>query len=154
MSKVSLIFDAFKAAIVAELDGYQQIPDPLIGDEASSPVLARGFSIAMGPGQPRNRSDVTCTFKFSRSIQIQLTRRIENTQNEVTAYETTVKAMFEDQFKLLKHFAKEGQIGGYAIDTDYVGDNGLVEFPTKDSLGRHLDLTTTFQVLYQENLNL
>lgn len=154
MSKISDIFDALKTVMATQLSGYQQIPDPFLADEAASPILARGYSIAMGPGQPHSRSDVTCTKKISRGIQIQLVRRIENTQNEITAYETTVKAMFEDQFTLLKHLETEGQLGGKAINTDYVGDNGLVEFPTKDNLGRHLDLTTTFQVSYQENLNL
>lgn len=153
MSKVSQIFDALKAVIEAELPACRQIPDPLIGEETASPILARGYSIAFGPGQPAARGQVSCEFKFSRAVQVQLTRLIENTENEVTAYETTVKAMFEDQYTLLLRILKEGHLGGVAIDTEYVGDNGLVPLPTQDSFGRHLDLTTTFRVTYRENLN-
>jgi len=153
MTKVSDMFDAFKAAVAGELTGYQQIPDPFLAQETASPILAKGFSIAMGPGNPSARRDATCTFKIDRSVQIQLTRRIENTETEITAYETTVKSIFEDQFLLLKYLGTNVTLGEVVVDVDYVGDNGLVVLPTENNMGRHLDLTTTFLVTYQENLN-
>lgn len=153
MSKVSDIFDALKTVITTALPNCRQIPDPLIGDAAASPILAYGFSIAFGPGQPMGTGNVTCSYKFVRDVQIQLTRLIENTENEVTAYEATVKAMFEDQFTILKKIMAEPHLGGHAMDTDYLGDNGLVPLATVDEFGRHLDLTTTFQVKYKENLD-
>lgn len=152
MSKASDVFEAIIARVKLLLPSYAEIPDPLLGPQTTSLILAKGFSVAMGPGLPRVPNQINCEFSINRSVQIQLTRLIENTANEAVQYRNTVKSMFDDQLVLLKSFEADGHLGNIAIKTDYISDNGILPLDTVNQVGRFLDLTTTFEVAYKETI--
>lgn len=149
MSKITTIRESLETLLFAELTGYQKIPNPYELEKCANRILTKGFGIAFGPAQNTNRV-LDCQMSVERDFAILLTREVTHTEHNAQGRETVEKALFEDQYKLIKVIERDYATVVGASRAAYVSDNGLEYVGLENS--RYFVLVSTFSVEYFENI--
>jgi hypothetical protein len=149
MSKITDIYNAWVALITAELPSYRRLPNPYAADANANVILNKGFGIAVGGGTNTERN-LGCKLSISRDFGIILTKQIAKTDHDTSGRADQEKALFEDQYALIKAVEQDPDLGGTAAKAYYVSDGGLEILDLET--GRYFVLATQFNVEYFETL--
>lgn len=150
MSKISEIREQLETLIEAAITGYKQIPNPYEIEKTANVILRKGYGIAFGPATNTERQ-LSCQLSVDREFSIILTREVATTEHNNAGRETIEKAIFEDQYLLIKAIEKDSDLATKASRARYVSDNGLEYVGLENS--RYFVLISTFATEYFENLN-
>ena len=148
MSRITTVRDALAAMITTELPTYRQIGNPYAIERNAEFGLVKAWGIAFGPGD-NTRRITSCKFSVLRSFTVLLINQIVSTEHDVTGRATAEKAIFEDQFKLIKSLETDTSLQGAANKADFIGDGGL-EFLDSDR-GKYFLLETEIAIEYFES---
>lgn len=149
MSKITNIREQLETTIESVVTGYRQIPNPYEIEKASNVILKKGYAIAFGPGTNTERL-LSCQLSVDREMAIVLTRQVSSTEHDTNRREDIEKAIFEDQYLIIKAIEKDPSLNNTAARARYTGDNGLEFLSLENS--RYFVLQTNFAFEYFEDL--
>lgn len=156
-TKISQIFDALKAIVVAELPsgatGYKQIPNPYIPDANSQLLLKRGYGIGIGPAEPKVL-ELCPKYGMERIFSIILVNVVTSQENDGPGFETLQKALLEDWHLLRKALESEVTLATnppVCIKNDFVSDSGIIALSGEQ--GKFISISGDWSVIYRENLD-
>lgn len=149
MSKVSQIYDALATLVATALPTYKKLPNPYDSSANANVILNKGYGIAIGQGSNSERFQ-DCQLSISRDFGIVLTKQLAKTDHDVSGRASQEKALFEDQFLVIKALETNPQLSGLVAKTFYVGDGGLEILDLET--GRYMVLASQINVEYFENL--
>lgn len=124
MALIENIYDECVNIIEAQLPTYIRIPNPYVIDINTNLHLQKGFGIAVGPGTDTQRF-VGCLVSWERVFSIILVKQVTTTQNNTIQREVIEKDLLEDHDKLRKAFYLNSTLGGIAVKSTVIGDNGI-----------------------------
>lgn len=151
-TKISQIFDALKAYVVAELPTYAQIPNPYIPDANSQLLLKKGFGIGVGPAEAKV-VELCPKYGMDRIFSIILVAIVTSTENDGPGFETLQKAMLEDWHLIRKKLESEVTLGvpPLCIKNDFISDSGIIALTSEQ--GKFISISGDWSVVYRENLD-
>lgn len=149
MSKITDIYDAWVTLVTAELPDYRRLPNPYEASANANVILNKGYGIVAGAGSNTERK-LGCKLSIARDFGIILTKQIAKTDHDTSGRANQEKALFEDQYTLIKALEMDPELSGTAAKAFFVGDGGLeiLELET----GRYFVLASQFNVEYFETL--
>ena len=150
MSKITTIYDAIVTHVATLLPNHSRLRNPYEIEGNINSVLKKAYGIAMGTGRNTRRL-VGEQHSVERIIIITLTRQVFAKESDITAKDTGVKNIFEDQAILLKDAWSIQNFTTGSSKFQYVNDAGL-EFVRIDEGFRFVKIETTFIVEYIENI--
>jgi hypothetical protein len=150
MSKISTIHDYLVTLVSTQLPSYTELPNPYIPEENNELYLSKGFGVAVGAGQDRNRV-VSCKLTWQRDFQVVLTNQITATDHDITQRQTVTKAILEDHYTLIDAIYKDTGLGGNAAKAEVFADSGL-QFLTVGETDRYFVIILDVLVEYFEDL--
>lgn len=151
MSKISEIYVALESAIESIIPDYKKIPNPYDASGTANVILRQGYGISAGPALNTERL-LGCEMSIARDFGVVLTKQIAKTDHDADGRTSQEKALFEDQYSLIKYIEKNPSLSGTAAKIGFVGDNGI-EILDLES-GRYFVLASQFNVEYFENLTI
>lgn len=149
MSKISQIYDALVARLVAVLPTYSQLPNPYDIEANNELYLTKGFGVAVGAGARTDRL-ISCQKSWERTFNIVLTNQITTTEHNIDANETIQKNLLEDHFLVFEDLEKETTLSALTIRSQVETDEGL-EFVDLDD-ARYYAMQITILTEYLEDL--
>ena len=149
MTKISQIYAALETVIETELPTYRKIPNPYDSSANANVILRQGYGIVAGAGSNTNRV-LGCEMSIARDFGVILTKQIAKTEHDADGRTNQEKALFEDQYLLVKSLEKNPSLTGTAAKVGFVGDNGIEVLDLET--GRYFVLVSQFNVEYFENL--
>lgn len=149
MSKVSDIYNALNTLVSTTLTSYKKLPNPYVASENANVILNKGYGIAIGAGTNTERL-LGCKLSIARDFGVVLTKQIAKTDHDVAGRATQEKAIFEDQYLIIKALEENPSLSGTAAKAYFVGDGGLEVLDLET--GRYFVLATQFNVEYLETL--
>jgi len=150
MSKITDITDAMHTLVEAALPAYQAIPEAIDIVDNSSLYLEKGYSILISDTEP-NQATNKATLQQTRVFGVALVNQVRTTEHNADGIQDAKNTIMEDGFTLVKdlHYTND-TISGNAIDTVFVGDDGI-DFLEGDR-NKFYVLTLVFEVKYRESL--
>lgn len=123
-TKIEEIYDYCVDVIAAELPDYMRLPNPYVIDINTNLQLRKGFGIAVGPGTDTERF-VGCLVSWERVFSIVIVKQVTTTQNNTDQREVIEKDLLVAHDALRKAFYLDSTLGGKAIKSTIIGDNGI-----------------------------
>lgn len=156
MSNITTAFDAIKSkmqTLYPTASGYSQLTNPYNIQDNPTLALMKGWGVALNSGTNSQR-ELSCRLSIQRTITVMFTRLSQGNELLTANKETNTKALFEDQFTLIKELEKETSLNNNVSGITrfvYQSDEGIgfVETDTESIF----TLATTFLLEYFENLN-
>jgi len=151
MTDISNIFDAYEDVIAAVLPSYYKIPNGYDIAANSQLFFKSGFAISIGPATNTNRQ-LSCQISIEREITVTLVLQLTAALTDFSGFNTVVKNLFEDQYKIIKAIEKDQTLNdGGGNNSIFTSDGGL-EF-VDAAQAKYFQVRTIFQTEYFENLN-
>lgn len=150
MTKISDAYDLMILRLQTLFPDHRQIPNPYKLDENSELLLRQGYGLSISVGENTNRQ-VGCQMSIRRDMIVSLTRVVRANEFDVSAKDSAIKQLFEDQYLLIKDVETyPGLNSNDIVSAKYTTDNGIqFVFGEKDN---YMALETTIAVEYFENL--
>jgi hypothetical protein len=149
MSKITEIRDNLQTLIETALPGMVQIPNPYELEKTANIILRKGYGIAFGPATNTERQ-LGCQLSIEREFAVILTKEVTATDHDSSGREAIEKAIFEEQYLLIKAIEQSPDLSGSASRARYLSDNGLEYVGLENS--RYFVLQSTFACEYFEQL--
>jgi len=149
MSKIVDIKAQLIDLIETNLTGYLRLPNPYSVTENTYLHLSKGYGLFVGPGFDTERY-TGCIVTWERDFTLILVNQMTATDNDTLKRESIENALLEDHDIMRKIIYKESPLGGIAIKSTVVNDQGI-NFIDADQL-KFLSLQMTITVEYQDIL--
>ena len=151
MSKISTVYDAHIARLVALLPNHKRLSDPYGLIKNTDSAKRKGYGLRIGAGENTGTS-LSCDIILRREFTIVLTRVVTGRETDSDKKAIAEKTIMEDLFLVLNDFESEPTLGSSAvIDSSFVSDGGVEFIETERD--DYLLVLATFSVRYREDLN-
>jgi len=150
MSKITDITNELHTVTAATLSDYILIPEAIDLVDNSSLYFEKGYTILISDTDPLQVTTKSI-LQQTRVFGISLVNQVNTTEHNAAGIQAAKLALMEDGFTILKelHYTND-TISGNAIDTNFVGDDGI-NFLEGDR-NRFYLLTLIFEIKYRESL--
>jgi len=150
MSRISDIYDALRARLVAIYPSHRELARPSNIQLNDLLTMSKGQGLRILEGNNTNRL-IGCKLSIRRSCEVTVTRQIFARELDIAARVQTEKDLFEDQFLLIKDFEKDATLSTVTAKIAYLADNGVEEIFIDQT--EYIMTKTIFEFEYLEDLN-
>lgn len=152
MSKITQVYDAFVARVVAVLPSHLRLSDPYLFLKNTDAEKRQGYGVRVGPGE-HTGNNVSCDIILRQEIVLVLTRIMYAHETESTVKADVEKLLLEDLFLVISDVESNPslQIPNIVLSSAYQSHGGI-EFLGNDRDGI-LKIEAIFRLRYREDLN-
>ena len=150
MSKISTIYENIRTIVSTTLDSeYRELANAFDLEDNDELNLVKGWSVVPGPGDNTHRL-ICGKQSHLQQFAIPLTRLLTATDHDITAKNTIIKDLLEDQQKIAMAFEQDPQLGNTTATNIHVG-HSAVEYLQGDN-DKFLLLVIAVSTEYFENI--
>jgi len=151
MTKISTIHDTIYSRVAATLTDHKELWDPFVIENNDKLVLQKGYGILLGTGSAGDRL-VGCSTSLDREVVIANTLAVFGPESNVSIRKTAEKALYENQFKLIKAFEEDPDLSNLTNNFIFRSDSGIEFIFVTEERADYIMLQSLFSFSYFETL--
>lgn len=135
MSNISTAYTAIRTVMAATLTQHTELANPYFISKEADLIFTKGWAVGLGPGFNTNRN-VGCQLSIQRDFVITVTRKLFNTDRDISGRVTVEENLCEDHYLIIKALEQSPVLNASTSGIAkilYVQDGGL-EFIRTDRL--------------------